>query len=174
MPIWKYPLVGNITQSLPKFGHPNSFAAIRKHDIHTGIDLFAPEGQYVVACEEGKVCAIIDFTGNKADSPWWLDTKAIYVRGSSGTIVYGEVEPTENLSVGSAVKQGQVLGNVKRVLKKDKGLPLSMLHLELWFGKVTDSLIWNLNSSRPKGLIDPTGYLENTWQYQVYLGKQNE
>lgn len=167
---WCWPLVGNISDEIPVSPHPNSFGAIRKYDIHTGVDLFAPIGQYVRAVEEGIVTAIIDFTGEKAGSSWWNDTKAVLVYGPSGTVVYGEIEPYhQNIKIGSTIWKNGVIGNVVQVLKKDKSKPMSMLHLELYFGRVSDVVDWQHGQSRPRKLIDPTGYLMNTSEYQLFL-----
>lgn len=103
------------------------FGAVRKYDIHTGIDLYCEEGSIVSALEDGIVVAVEDFTGTKANSPWWNDTKAVLVEGKSGVICYGEIEPCVN--VGDLIWAGDTIG---KVLKKNKGRPTTMLHLELY------------------------------------------
>jgi len=109
-----------------------AFGFIRTHDVHTGVDLYCNQGDNVYAIECGEVVAIHDFTGTKADSPWWNDTKAIMIEGSSGVFVYGEIKEKEGLKVGDNIECGEIIGEVITVLQKDKGKPMTMLHLELY------------------------------------------
>lgn len=140
------------------------FGAIREHDIHTGVDLFAPEGTIVHAIEPGMVVAVVPFTGIAAESPWWLDTQAVMVEGASGVILYGEVTPFRE--VGDFVFGGTTIGTVKRVLKKDKGKPVSMLHLECYVPGTTEPVWWKLNEPQPKELLDPTFLVEKHYAVQ--------
>lgn len=138
------------------------FAAVRKFDIHTGVDLYCDPGTKVYAVEDGIVIAVEDFTGPKAGSPWWNDTQAILIKGQSGVICYGEVDCLVNSK--DKVIEGQLLGIVKTVLKKDKGKPMTMLHFELYEPYVVESVVWNLNKPKPKGLLDPTDLLRKLQQ----------
>jgi len=137
-----------------------SFGAIRKHDIHTGVDLYADVGARVTAMESGTIVAIVPFTGIMAESPWWLDTQAIMVEGDSGVILYGEISPSEDLKVGDFVFEGDFLGCVKRVLKKDKGKPVAMLHLECYSAGTKEPVWWRLDEPQPQNLKDPTSLIE--------------
>ncbi len=140
---------------IPSGSHPGAFGAIRKHDIHTGIDLYCKDNDIVYAIENGVVVNICDFTGPKANLPWWNDTRAILIEGRSGVILYGELE--ELVKIGDSIKEGQPIGRVKRVLKEDKGLPMDMLHLELYdIGYRGDGEIWNLNELKPTHLKNPS------------------
>lgn len=134
------------------------FGAVRQYDIHTGVDLYAEPGTKVYAMEPGSVVTVEAFTGMMADSPWWLDTKAVMVKGESGIILYGEIDPM--VSVGDHVFEGDLIGTVLRVLKKDKGKPVSMLHLELYTPDTTTSVWWKLGESKSDNLLDPTTLLE--------------
>jgi murein DD-endopeptidase MepM/ murein hydrolase activator NlpD len=138
---------------------PGRFGAVRKHDIHTGVDLYTEPGTPVHAVEDGMVVAIENFTGPSVGSPWWLETKAILVEGLSGVVCYGEVEIAEGISVGAAVPRAVRLGVVAPVLRKDKGRPTTMLHLELYESGTRASVVWTLGCSMPKGLRDPTAFL---------------
>lgn len=129
------------------------FGAIRKYDIHTGIDLYCDEGSEVFAIENGIVVSVETFTGPAADSPWWNETMAVLITSPSGVICYGEVEPL--IKIGDKVMAGDVVGRVKRVLKEDKGRPTSMLHLELYKHGVRNTTWWRLGEERPKYLLDP-------------------
>jgi hypothetical protein len=131
------------------------FGAIRKHDIHTGYDIYCKEFEPVHAIEDGVVTDICYFTGTKATPPmpWWEDTMAIGVEGKSGVILYGEVVPF--ITLGENVKEGEIIGFVKRVLSKDKGLPMTMLHVELYeHGYRGNWTIWEEDGERPLGLLN--------------------
>lgn len=146
---------------LPAAGSPASFGAARRYDVHTGVDLHCPEGTPVYAVEEGLVVAIVPFTGPDAESPWWRSTRAVLVEGSSGVVLYGEVNPSKALSLGSSVATGEVVGHVTRVLREDKGKPTTMLHLELYVPGTREPLWWLLDESCPAPLRDPTNDLQS-------------
>lgn len=123
------------------------FGGIRKYDRHTGVDLYCAEGDPVYAFEDGKVLRICNFTGEIAGSPWWNDTKAVLIEGNSGVLLYGEMKPIE---LGEEVKKGDLIGHVVRVLKKDKGLPTCMLHMECYeHGYQGEGEWWRLNEEKP-------------------------
>lgn len=131
------------------------FGAIRKHDIHTGIDLYCHPGDPVYAIEKGLVVGVVPFTGPSAGFPWWNDTKAVLVEGPSGVFLYGELEP--RVKVDDILLPGMVIGNVLTVLKKDKGLPMTMLHLELYKkGYRGSGEVWELGKPKPDMLLDPS------------------
>lgn len=117
-----------IISEIPEHGR---FGTKRKFDTHTGVDLYCRAGERVYAIEDGILVDVVKFTGSDAGSPWWNDTYAILVEGESGVILYGEVE-APFLIKGMNIKGGQFLSNVVQVLKTDKGLPMCMLHIELY------------------------------------------
>lgn len=134
------------------------FGAIRKFDIHTGVDLYFPTGTAIQTIEEGVVVAVETFTGPNAESPWWNETFSVLVEGKSGVICYGEIFPM--VSVGQILKQKQVVGTVMQVLKKDKGKPMSMLHLELHKHGTHQTSFWKLNEDKPESLLNPEKLIE--------------
>lgn len=138
---------------------PNAFAAVRRHHIHEGVDLFTDGPQPVYAVEPGIIRRIDWFTGEQVGSPWWLPTKAIYIEGPSGLVVYGEVKPRDELGVSVEVLEGTCLGFTARVLRNDKGKPTTMLHLELREPGHTENFDWALNTPKPSWLLDPTPFL---------------
>jgi murein DD-endopeptidase MepM/ murein hydrolase activator NlpD len=148
--------------SIPTGTDLGAFGVSRKFDIHTGVDLYCEPFADVIAIEDGEIIAIEWFTGEVVDMPWWNDTKAIAVKGKSGTINYGEVVPHEDLKVGDKVTEGQLLGWVTAVLKKDKGkVPsTSMLHLELYTEYDGDWVLWEVGTPQPSNLLDPTEMLQ--------------
>lgn len=143
---------------LPLPPHPGSFGFVRKNHVHEGIDLYCAPGTDVHAVESGVVVARINFTGPKAGSPWWHDTEALLVEGASGVVVYGEIDAGA-MKVGDRVAAGEVLGQVIPVLTKDKGRPLTMLHLELHEAGTRDAFEWRVGEAKPASLRDPTALL---------------
>lgn len=160
--MWKFPLT-NYKFNLPQSPHPGAFSSPRRFDIHTGIDLYCHPGQEVFAVEAGLVVAIWPFTGAPAGSPWWHPTQAVGIQGPSGIVVYGEINPL--VKVGQKVLGGELIGQVLTVLKKDKGRPMTMLHLEL-YNKLIEPVIWDLAKTQPVGLLDPTELLQKSLQNQ--------
>lgn len=137
-------------------GHPGAFGHERANHTHEGVDLYGQEGDVVVAMFDGVVVFNGPFTGNEAGSPWWLSTGAIAIEGAHGVLFHGEINALP-LAVGSRVSAGDPLGTISRVLRKDKGRPLHMLHLEFYEHGIYESIgIWAAGSPRPLGLLDPT------------------
>jgi len=142
---------------IPLAPHPGSFAKERKNHIHEGVDLYCEKGDEVFAIEDGVIVKIKPFTGTLIQSPWWNDTWCVMVEGKSGVFNYGEIIPNENLKEGMSLKEGDIIGTIETVLKKDKGRPMNMLHLELYKSGTTDAILeWSLNEEKPNHLLDPT------------------
>ena len=116
---------------IPLPRHPGAFGTRRKYDVHSGIDLYAPHGETVYAVEDGRIVYADWFTGEKCNTPWWNNTRALYIEGDTATMVYGEIAENSWLKEGMNVKAGQVIGTVLTVLKEDKGRPMSMLHFSM-------------------------------------------
>lgn len=144
--------------ALPLAPHPGAYGVQRKNHVHEGIDLYCPHGTPVHAVEAGQVVAIFPFTGAKAGSDWWEDTDAVLVEGDSGVVVYGEIAAI--CAVGQQVAAGETLGHVVTVLKKDKGRPMAMLHLELHTHGARAAPEWPAVDKKPATLRDPTPYLK--------------
>lgn len=153
--MWTFPLPKYLA-NLPVNGHPGAFGTVRRYDVHTGVDLYCPANTPVLAVEEGEVVLINLFTGPAAGSPWWQETSFIAIKGASGVVVYGELTP--KVKIGQKVSAGELVGEVKQVLTKDKGKPMTMLHLEL-YSQVMEPVIWHLSEQQPMGLLDPTKLL---------------
>ncbi len=132
--MWYFPL--KKYSGVPVQDHPGAFGVQRKYEIHTGVDLYTEDGEAVHAMETGIVVGIEPFTGAHDKSPWWNDTFCILIEGPSGVVCYGEVANICNLQIDQSVIRGEIIANVKRVLKDGKERPdipghsLSMLHLE--------------------------------------------
>jgi len=152
------------------FPHVGSFGVRRRHDVHKGIDLYAEVGTPVYPVESGIIVDICWFTGEPLGMPWWEDTKAIYIKGKSGIVVYGEIEPNPNFKIGDEIYfpyRGDSIGTVKRVLKKDNHRPLSMLHMELHHPDHIHTPQWKIGQSKPFGVLDPTPYLLNIFKEEI-------
>lgn len=151
----RFPLNNDIPlSSIPA---ANRFGARRKFDVHTGVDLFAPEGTPIYACEDGVVIDVCTFTGASIGMPWWNETQCAAIRGVSGVILYGEI--TSYVNTGDKVQEGDLIGTVKQVLIKDKGKPMSMLHIEWYEGEYPGKgfeknvwVAWELDGETPAGL----------------------
>lgn len=172
-----WPLPGHHTDIPQSNDHPGSFGARRKYDVHSGVDLYAPQGQRVVAIENGVVVSVEPlFTGGEDTpkdpdgTPIWLPTAAVLVEGASGVIAYGEIQPAVTMQSGIAVKQGDEIGTILQVLKpKKNGQPFknpanspTMLHLELYKTGTRKTTYWQLDEQRPQDLLDPTPLLIDT------------
>ena len=144
---------------LPVGDHPGAFGVPRRHHRHEGVDLYCPEGGRVTALEDGVVTAVAPFTGPVAGSPWWLDTSAVVVEGPSGAVLYGELYPGSAVRPGATLRRGDAVGAVARVLRRDKGRPTAMLHVELHAPGTREAVAWDLGSPRPPTLRDPTPLL---------------
>ncbi len=144
---------------LPVGQHPGAFGVKRKYHSHEGVDLYAPVGAAVKAVEPGVVVAVKPFTGPHAGPSLahWLDTWAVFVEGASGVVVYGEIAPS--VEEGQSVAAGDRIGEVVRVLRSDKGRPVSMLHLELHAPGSRQAPEWLEHDKRPPVLRDPTPFL---------------
>lgn len=143
---------------VPINNHVGAFGYKRKFHTHEGVDLYCNNGEPVYAMEKGIMVTIQEFTGTKVIPPsiWWEDTQAVLVEGESGVIVYGEIIAID-LKDGQIIMEGQLLGHVKSVLKKDKGRPMSMLHLELRKPGTIYADYWE--ETKPSSILDPTELL---------------
>lgn len=149
--------------SIPTPNMPGGFGFERKHHVHEGVDLYVPEGTSIYNMCTGTVAYIGRFTGPAVGSPWWNDTWCVMIETPFGTFNYGEIQPNKNLAIGEHVPAGSRIGNVISVLKKDKGRPMSMLHLEMynrWCKQAVPITEWPLNAPRPKGLGNVTPMLK--------------
>lgn len=146
---------GAFETGLPLPPHPGAFGVQRKYHTHEGVDLYVPQATPVMAVEDGIVAQVDVFTGPTLGQPWWNTTRAVWVDGASGTVVYGEIAP--HVKPGQEIRRGEIVGVVARVLIKDKGRPMSMLHLELHELGSRQAPEWTVD--RPAVLQDPTNYL---------------
>lgn len=146
--------------SIPINLHPGAYGVKRKHDYHSGVDLYCADLTAVFACEDGTIVKIDQFTGPELGYPFWETTYAMMVEGSSGVINYGEINRPW-MNVGDTVYRGEQIGYVKRVLPLDKFRPdipghsTSMLHLELYKRGSREFGHWNFEH-KSESFLDPT------------------
>lgn len=147
---------------IPLAPHPGSFGYVRKNHIHEGVDLYAEEGDGVIAIEDGIIRKIIPFTGEIANTPWWNNTYSIFIEHNGYSINYGELIPVDDLKEGDIIKAGDMIGHIRTVLLKDKGRPMAMLHIEMYQPAATAPVTeWALNTPKPPHLLDPTDLLKS-------------
>jgi hypothetical protein len=132
---------------------PNRWGYPRKFDVHTGVDLFAPDGEPVYAIENCQVIKTGVFTGESIGMPWWHETHFVAVKGRSGFVLYGEIYPPK-WNKGDSILEGEEIGQIKTVLKVDKGRPMSMLHIELYNCHFDGWCEWELNGIKPAALCN--------------------
>jgi murein DD-endopeptidase MepM/ murein hydrolase activator NlpD len=150
---------------IPQPGDPGAFGTVRKFDVHTGIDLYAEQFDPVFAVEAGTVVRVEKFTGPEAGSPWWNNTWAVLIEGESGVIVYGEIIHAFWIHEGYKVAEGERIGQVCRVLKKDKGVtPTTMLHFELMKHGTRETFWWRHGDDQPEALLDPTELVRKLYE----------
>lgn len=144
---------------IPLAPHPGAFGVTRKFHVHEGVDLYCLEHEPVYAMQAGTVLDILKFTGPHVNMPWWNDTFAVTVESDLGIINYGELMPADSIKPGTKISQGDLIGTVMTVLKKDKGRPRNMLHFEIYEKDAEIAHPWQVGGLRPKGLLDPTEIL---------------
>ena len=163
-----WPVPHSYSKKVPKNGKDGSFKKNDYYDKlniwHTGIDLFSPNGSRVVATEDCTVVRTWKFTG-PPDAAQYRTTWAVNVRlGDGRIVVYGEVRRPK-LKVGKRILARRTVGYVAQVEhgrnQPEKGYRC-MLHFEL-YRKGTKKTIdwWPKEKPWPKGLLDPTEYLES-------------
>lgn len=129
-----------------------AFGSNRSHGRkHAGCDLYAPIGTPVYAMDDGEI-----INGPYA---FYLGTYALEIKHTHFIARYGEIKSAaKNLTKGSKVKKGQLIGYVGEL----KGLNMSMLHLELYSGTQKGPL--TIRDSKPyqrrSDLINPTEILD--------------
>ena len=136
--------------------------------VHIGVDLFADDGDPVVALEDGVVLATL---------PYYKKTGALYVLNDSGIIVnYGEIAMnswrkhgiTTGIETGQRIKAGQTIANVG--VSSDGS---HMLHVETFAPDTTVDQIrqgemrWIKGEDPPQGVLDPTRYLVRARQAAI-------
>lgn len=128
--------------------------------VHVGVDLFADDGDVVLAMEPGEVLATL---------PYYKGLGALYVLHDSGVIVnYGEIRMnswkdfgiTTGIETGQRVEAGQKLAKVGTANDGSH-----MLHMEAFSPDTTvdeirqGELRWHAGDEPPPNVLDPTRLL---------------
>ena len=135
----------------PTVGRPGRcfFAARRGTRHHAGVDLFATEGDIVVACADGKIENFYKFYNSKG-----RDTFALMIEHPGVVINYGEVAPDSltgsNMKVGDSVSAGHAIGRVGAT---------GMLHFETYAPGTKQNVRWMVGQPRPWAIRNPTQLL---------------
>jgi len=134
---------------------PRSFGCPRDggRRKHAGCDIYAPIGTEVLAVEDGVVIQPVYF--------FYLGTYALEIKHDSGIVVrYGEIkrETPKVWKAGDRVSAGEVIGYVGQL----QGLPMAMLHFELYSGAASGQLTTREAGGfqRRSDLLDPTSFLD--------------
>lgn len=141
-----------------------AFGALRERDDgpdarHAGVDLFAAEGDLVVAPEDGRVIAVL---------PFYHGAWAVYLRTADDRVLnLGEVAPKSHrefgVRPGAVVKAGDPMARIGRMHNS------SMLHFETYDASGlsdeemvemirTGQMQWN-DEAPPARVRDPSSYL---------------
>ena len=141
--------------------YPQSkFGVVRKHDIHTGIDIYCEINDEVFSVLDGTIIDIGIFTGEKVSSPWWNETGYIEINHGYFYILYGEIKVIPELKVGDKIEKDTLLGNVQKILKKENTKnPPTMIHLE-FYSRYNEPTEWSLGRDKPQNLLNPMDFIE--------------
>lgn len=149
--------------NVPMDGSVGSFGFKRSYYYHPGIDLYCEFAQDVLAIEDGVVVNVEVFTGVAANpsSPWWNRTWSVLIEGASGVLGYCELEHYPHIKKGFQIKEGEQIGRIIPVLKKDKGNGTTMLHFEKYKPGTKHHVTWHHDAEKPEELEDPTELLRS-------------
>jgi murein DD-endopeptidase MepM/ murein hydrolase activator NlpD len=116
---------------------------------HVGVDLFAAEGDLIVACTDGRILNFYKFYNSKG-----RDTYALILEHPGVVINYGEVAPDSldefKLRINDSVKAGQPIGRVGAT---------AMLHFETYALGTTQNIRWMAGDPKPAAVQNPTKLL---------------
>lgn len=120
---------------------------------HAGCDLYAPAGTSIRAMSDGVVMRPME--------TFYMGTHQLQIRHEQFVARYGEISNVApKVKNGASVKKGQVIAYVGTLNFKN-GKTMSMLHLELYSGKLSGPLSARGNKYRRRGdLLNPTSILD--------------
>ena len=70
-----------------------------------------------------------------------------------------------SIKVGDFIEEGQTIGVIVPVLKKDKGNGCTMLHLELYKSGTRNHVTWFLDKDKPDELLNPIDLLKKIKEF---------
>lgn len=170
-----WPIPGAAGRRMPRSPAAGSFWEDRRDRRHAGVDLYAGQGEPVLAAEAGLVIEVSRFTGPDL-IPYWNVTWSVLLEHADGSVSrYAEMADT-CVTPGQRVRAGQQIGRVGEVLNlslidsssplyiqrlKTTGCP-AMLHFERYSSRPAPSQNYlggnYFKGERPANLQDPTPY----------------
>lgn len=127
------------------------FGASRDGRYHVGIDLYANNGDPVIAIADGVVTNAQTFH---------LGSWALFVDHGPVVVMYGEVEEYSwrdfGVYVGSTVKKGQPIARVACMRGSGSSCSSHMLHFETYRDGSGQNKTWHVGSPAPAAILDPT------------------
>jgi murein DD-endopeptidase MepM/ murein hydrolase activator NlpD len=173
-----WPVPKSMSMIIPGENEPGSFWEDRGDRHHCGIDIYAPVGSEVLACENGEVIDAGLQTSPDQVS-YWDSTLYILLKTRSNLYCrYAELADS-TVKIGDRVLEGEVIGHVGNVIKPqlvDGCSPryiqllklaghTSMLHFEVYrlrpgYMRAYHGGNW-FGEGQPEGLLDPEPYLRN-------------
>ena len=127
------------------------FGSTRTGRLHAGVDIYTEPGTEVYAAEDGVIRRVSD--------KFYKNVGAVEVTHKTCIGRYCEITPLKGLSVGTEVKQGQLIGHVAKI----DGIEKSMLHFELYDNQ-NDKTALSISPKPPYNrrddLVNPTEYLD--------------
>ncbi|MEZ5384213.1 MAG: M15 family metallopeptidase [Prosthecobacter sp.] len=119
---------------------------------HVGVDLFAHDGDEVVAIEDGRIISFYRFYTR----PNGEETYALFIEHQGVVINYGEVKVNAQQKygwrIGDRVIAGQKIGQVSGT---------DMIHFETYIPGTQQNQSWLKSAPRPTRLLNPTQYLRD-------------
>jgi murein DD-endopeptidase MepM/ murein hydrolase activator NlpD len=174
MKIW--PVPNSISKEIPRMGEAGSFWEERGEARNCGVDIYANEGEDVLAIEGGFVIDLGTFTSEDQQG-YYSETKYVLIKNTQKVIFkYAELGEVF-VELGDKVEAGHVLGKVGTSLINNEEIykapfyirelismnQLSKFHLELYKAPVAEVRPYEagnyLGGFKPESLIDPTVYL---------------
>lgn len=115
---------------------------------HQGVDLYAPVGAAVLACEDGVIVAVQGWSGP--------GTKALLVESDGVLLLYGAVAPGSYGAIGTTVRRGEKIATIGVYPHGS-----SMLHFEAWEPGIRPPRPpWSAHGQQPAALHNAEEYLE--------------
>jgi murein DD-endopeptidase MepM/ murein hydrolase activator NlpD len=130
------------------------FGAPRDGRYHVGVDVFAYDGDPVLAMDDGVVIKT---------QTYHLGTHAMLVDHDGLVVLYGEIDPKSwnefGVAPGVRVRKGQPIARVGCMVWSGSGCSSHMLHLETYTQGTTKNIPWYVGNNAPPNVLDPTMYL---------------
>lgn len=174
-----WPVPDSYSKSLPKKGEMGSFWENRGDRHHSGVDIFAPSGSEVVACESGFVIDIGEFKVPEVAT--YINNSYYVLVKTEENLIYKYAELSEVfVNIGDYVSEGMPIGKIGIIINQDnldykspdyihemaEEGKISMLHLEIYLAPIIEVKPYEygnfLGDEKPYSLLDPGFFLNGT------------